>query len=231
MARLSLVALLCTAAAGAAAAAAASGHSQEKPWVPNLPGGGVEWTSFANATRQDGAAPSDRPILALLHRGHCGACKALKASFAAIETPGATQQSRFDYARFRRLSESFTMVSASDADAAGPKTRAQALFPVPARAGALPHEDARLQPQGADYVPRVVFLAADGTPRPEVVNPRGITPQFPYFYTEVGQIADAMEAVLGLAWAGGSGGGCAERAEKKEDKYTDAYLLAQLIEL
>ena len=67
MPRLSLVALLCTAAAGAAAAAAASGHSQEKPWVPNLPGGGVEWTSFANATRQDGAAPSDRPILALLH--------------------------------------------------------------------------------------------------------------------------------------------------------------------
>ena len=226
MARLSLVALLCTAAAGAAAAAAASGHSQEKPWVPNLPGGGVEWTSFANATRQDGAAPSDRPILALLHRGFCGACKALKASFE-----GATQQSRVDYARFRRLSESFTMVSASDADDAGPKTRAQALFPVPARAGALPHEDARLQPQGADYVPRVVFLAADGTPRPEVVNPRGITPQFPYFYTEVGQIADAMEAVLGLAWAGGSGGGGAERAEKKEDKYTDAYLLAQLIEL
>lgn len=190
------LALVALAAAGVAA------EDSGDEWVSNVPGDGVEWMSFANATSEVG----EKPILALVHRGYCGACKSLKATFEKDEA---------EYARFAALSRSFTMVSVSDADAGGrAKTRSQVLFKIPASAR-VPHEDKRLQPGGADYVPRVIFLSADGTPHPELTNSDG-NKNYPYYYTHVGQIADAMEATLKLAWAGGASG-ASDGDHKKEE--------------
>ena len=111
-----------------------------------------------------------KPILALIHRAGCGACNSLKGSF----TNDAS-----DYERFVRLAKDYTMVSVSDDPAA--------------------NEDKRLSPDGG-YVPRAIFLSADGTPHHEVKN-EGYNDKYPHFYISVKQIADSMERTLELEWA------------------------------
>jgi len=111
------------------------------------------------------AREEDKPIVALIHKTWCGACKALKKDFQA---GGAGVD------KVVQLSKNYVMVNLEDDESEGKK---------------------ELEPEGAGYIPRVVFFDSQGNARSDIKS--GANPAYAYFYPNAASLGDAMESALG----------------------------------
>jgi len=100
----------------------------------------------------------------LIHKTWCGACKNLKKDFQA-GGPGLD--------RVIKASKQYVMVNLEDGESDN-----------------LPD----LEPEGASYIPRVVFLDSKGNVRKEIKS--AANPKFAYFYPTAASLADVMESAL-----------------------------------
>ena len=115
-----------------------------------------------------------KPILALVHKSWCAACKALKKDFSR-ESEGLD--------RVVKASENYVMVNLEDDASEG-------------------EWEQELQPEDAAYIPHVVFFDYDGAQRPDIKS--SSNEQYPYYYHSAASIADVMESALSKFKAKGS---------------------------
>ena len=146
---------------------ASKGFNSQIDWIQ----GGLEAVRFVcfkqglvtdhQIQAKEKAKEQGKPIVALVHKTWCGACKALKKDFAS----GGEGVNRVIQA-----SKNYVMVNLEDGESDGLK---------------------ELEPEGAGYIPRVVFFDPEGKPRPEIKSKAN--PQYAYFYPNAASLADMME--------------------------------------
>jgi len=112
------------------------------------------------------AKQENKPIVALVHKTWCGACKQLKKDF---QSGGAGVD------RVVKASASYIMVNLEDDEGEGISD---------------------LKPEGAGYIPRVVFFTPDGTARPDIKSKAN--PNYAYFYPNADSLGQVMESSLSM---------------------------------
>ncbi len=116
--------------------------------------GPYSWVPFNDAFAV--AKTQDKPVMLVIHKSWCGACKSLRPRFA-------------ESAAIKSESEHFVMVNVVDDEE--PKGE-------------------QYSPDGG-YIPRVLFLDADGNVLSDVVNVGG-NDKYKYYYSDGDSIARSM---------------------------------------
>lgn len=119
----------------------------------------IEWKTFDDGLKA--AKKNDKPLMLLIYKTWCGACKALKPVFAKSQ-------------EIAELSKHFVMVNVEDEEE--PK-------------------DEKYRPDGR-YIPRILFLSADGEVMEEFYNENGKHKDTKYYYGKTSEIVTSMKAVL-----------------------------------
>ncbi|XP_022779439.1 thioredoxin domain-containing protein 12-like [Stylophora pistillata] len=119
----------------------------------------IEWRTLENGLKE--AKKSDTPIMLLIYKTWCGACKALKPDFANSQ-------------EIADLSKYFVMVNVEDEEE--------------------PKEE-KYRPDGR-YIPRILFLSAEGEVMKEFYNENGKHKDTKYYYGKTSEIIDSMKSVL-----------------------------------
>ncbi|KAJ7378801.1 Thioredoxin domain-containing protein 12 [Desmophyllum pertusum] len=119
----------------------------------------IEWKTLENGLKE--AKKSDKPLMLLIYKTWCGACKALKPVFVTSQ-------------EIAELSKRFVMVNVQDEEE--PK-------------------DEKYHPDGR-YIPRILFLSADGEVMEEFYNQNGKHKDTKYYYGKTSEIVDSMKSVL-----------------------------------
>merc|ERR1711916_286059 len=120
---------------------------------------GIAWHESHEGALET-AADDGLPLMVMITKGYCGACKALKAKFAADPTPVQEYENKV------------VMVHLEDDK-------------EPA--------DPEYAPDGG-YIPRIIFVAPDGTVLTDIKNEGG-NPKYGYFYPTLEEIAVSLEKV------------------------------------
>ncbi|XP_072032023.1 thioredoxin domain-containing protein 12-like [Amphiura filiformis] len=118
----------------------------------------IDWVKLDDAYGI--AKESNKPIMLIIHKTWCGACKALKPKFAESK-------------EIERLSKEFVMVNVEDDEEPS---------------------DSKFTPDGG-YIPRILFLDADGNVNNAITNSRG-NPKYKYYYPDPTGIIASMKSVV-----------------------------------
>jgi thiol:disulfide interchange protein len=149
------------------------GFSDKIKWVAGLDQVSVPcWNRLPHTFQETHPKPQakeiakqeGKPIVVLVHKTWCGACKQLKKDF---------QSGSAGVQRVIKSSADYVMVNLEDDESEGKP---------------------ELQPEGAGYIPRVVFFTPDGTPRPDVKS--AANPSYAYFYPTADSLGQVMESAL-----------------------------------
>jgi len=142
-----LIALvLCLAAVTVSGADGGPGHG----W-----GDDIDWKTFTEG--KAASAETGKPLMLIIHKSWCGACKALKPKFGAS-------------AEIAALAKSFVMVNVEDDEEP---------------------TDSQFSPDGG-YIPRILYMSADGKVQPDVYNKEG-SDKYKYYYSDAGSVKTGME--------------------------------------
>lgn len=119
----------------------------------------IEWKTLEDGLKA--AKKSDKPLMLLIYKTWCGACKALKPDFANSQ-------------EIADLSIHFVMVNVEDEEE--------------------PKEE-KYRPDGR-YIPRILYLSAEGEVMKEFYNENGKHKDTKYYYGKTSEIIDSMKSVL-----------------------------------
>ena len=121
-----------------------------------------------------GAGGQNKPVMLIIHKSYCGACKNLKALFRK-EAEDAASAGGAEPGSVTALAESFAMLNLGDDDEP---------------------QDEIFRPDGG-YIPRVLFVTPSGTVLSQVINEGG-NPKYKYYYPTMDQLAASMAKVLDM---------------------------------
>lgn len=126
----------------------------------------IDWVKgFAPA--RDLAIAGNKPLVVLVHKTWCGACKQLKRDF---NTPGRAMD------RLEQVAKQYVMVHLQDDESETPELKEL------------------LSPSGAGYIPRVLFFDQRGELNADVKSTGNA--KYPYFYHNAQSLTEVMEAAL-----------------------------------
>ncbi|MCI4377857.1 hypothetical protein PGIGA_G00208340 [Pangasianodon gigas] len=143
----------------------------------------IHWRNLEDGKKE--AEASGLPLMVIIHKTWCGACKALKPKFSESK-------------EISELAHNFVMVNLEDEEE--PKDDAfspdggyipRILFLDPSGKDEEEPKDDAFSPDGG-YIPRILFLDPSGKVRPEITNKNG-NPNYKFFYSNADQVVASMK--------------------------------------
>ncbi|XP_024137850.1 thioredoxin domain-containing protein 12 isoform X1 [Oryzias melastigma] len=142
-------------------------------------GDNIHWRTLEDAKKE--AEASGLPVMVIIHKTWCGACKALKPKFAESK-------------EISELAHNFIMVNLEVRVCLFVCLFVVQFWLVTEDFNAQDDEepkDEAFSPDGG-YIPRILFLDPSGAVRPEIVNKNG-NPNYKYFYSNAEQVLSGMK--------------------------------------